>query len=343
MKRSHSSFLADPAAAEGAQGSESPRRPEGPTCAKDLYDWPMKCVNELTKIYGQESLVRNMSAKSGIVMTTTFSGVGSAEIAAGMLCKALRDEGLVEPGFDLHVHSVCDKDPMCRQVLMRHDPTTAPNHVFADVSDFLPDKVKLRMEALLFAAQADIENKRFPNARAHSDAIHARGEKLVRDCLNILENVPIQDQGSCYECKRNCPRFPNASARATCLWLEVAGSPCIPFVKGGAYGNGLAWVHETTIYFLSWARAMREGRPHMILHECVPGFTPETLRKCLNQREDLYQVTTIVFGPEEMGYGVRRQRRYSLCLLKHACSQLEGLCHEKVAKMLFAVPWFQHS
>lgn len=74
-----------------------------------------------------------------------------------------------------------------------------------DAADVLPDRMRLRMEGLLFAAQADIENKSFPNARARSDAIQARGEKLVKDCLSILENVHLQLEGSCYECKRICP------------------------------------------------------------------------------------------------------------------------------------------
>lgn len=102
-----------------AQPQPVPPLWEGPTCAKELYDWPKTFVDELTNLYGREALVTNMSAKSGIVMTAAFSGVGSAEIAAGMICRALREEGLVNPGFDFYVHSVCDRDPMCREVLMR--------------------------------------------------------------------------------------------------------------------------------------------------------------------------------------------------------------------------------
>ena len=226
---------------------------------------------------------------------------------------------------------------------MRHDLGLAADHVFANVDDCLPEHVRARLESLLFAAQSDLADKAFPNARDRSKAIEVRGEKLIKDCLEILATANVVSEGACHACKKMCSKFPDAAMRMVYLWLEVAGSPCIPFIKGGAYGNGLAWLHETTIPFLSWAHAMRVKKPDMILHECVGGFTPETLRKVLNQVEDLYDISSLVFSPNDMGYGVRRDRRYSLCVRKEACERTEKLFDEKLARMLFAAPLFVYS
>eukprot|EP00435_Cladocopium_sp_Y103_P048908 s774_g14.t1 len=341
MKRVHSPTGAALDAASRRQRAESPRLPEGPSAAEELYLWPKRILDQAAKMHGREVLIQNMAAKKGLVMTTTFSGVGSAELAAELLLDALREDGLVQPGFDFHVHSACDKDAMCREVLMHHDPGFAPDHVFAQVDDCLPDHIRARLESLLFAAQSEVVDKTFPTARDRSQAIEVRGQKLIKDCLDILANTNVLSQGACHACKKMCSRFPDAAKRMVYLWLEVAGSPCIPFIKGGAYGTGLAWLHETTISFLSWGRAMRAKKPDMILHECVPGFTPETLQKVLNQHEDLYDITSLVLSPDDMGYAVRRERRYSLCVLKKSCEKTEGLFDENLAQMLFAAPWIR--
>ena len=196
-------------------------------------------------------------------------------------------------------------------------------------------KVRKSMDSLLFAAQSDISGRAFDSARERNKAIAIRGEKLVSDCLQILTSVITQ--ASCHECNRVCNRFPGAEQRSEWLWVEVAGTPCIPFVRGGAYGTGLAWLHETTIPFLGWGCGMRQAMPDMILHECVEGFTESALDKVLNKDQALYNIQSVVFSPDDMGYAVRRVRRYTLCVLKASCSQMEGLHEEKILPMLFAV------
>ena len=113
----------------------------GPSCTKDCFLWPKHVVAKLIGVHGQDVLASNLNAKRGLLLSTTFSGLGSAELAAGMLLESLRDEGIVKPDFELQVYSACDKDPMCRAVLAQHDPATAPHHIFADVDDCFPQTV----------------------------------------------------------------------------------------------------------------------------------------------------------------------------------------------------------
>ena len=110
-----------------------------------------------------------------------------------------------------------------------------------------------------------------------------------------------------------CPRVPNPEDRKGAVWMEVAGSPCIPWCKG-AYGTGLQWLHPVSVPFYIWLHTMRMALPDVICHENVPMFDWTVFEKVLNVDEQRYLIMTHVWSPEQQGCPVKRPRRYTICL-----------------------------
>ena len=67
---------------------------------------------------GTEVLQANM--KGGLVLTSSYSGLGTAEIATGVIYSYLHKAGLADGVPPVVIHSACDSDQTCRDVLLHH-------------------------------------------------------------------------------------------------------------------------------------------------------------------------------------------------------------------------------
>ena len=105
----------------------------------------------------------------------------------------------------------------------------------------------------------------------------------MKSAMAIMSKARIASQLFCVKRQRMCARWLGPKMRASAVWVECAGTPCIAFCKG-AYGTDLGWLHDTSIAFLCWAASLAApgAQPDIIIHECVPGFTPEMLEMTLN-------------------------------------------------------------
>ena len=101
-----------------------------------------------------------------------------------------------------------------------------------------------------------------------------------------------------------------------CIWIEVAGSPCIPWTPT-SYGNSEEWLHvEVTLAYMCWFYGFLNQlfrRPDAILHECVKGFDQETM---FEMAEEKYMAESLIVSPENVGLPVSRERRFGLFTLK---------------------------
>ena len=79
-------------------------------------------------------------------------------------------------------------------------------------------------------------------------------------------------------------------------------------------------------------------KPHVVVHECVPGFDEQILCRYLNAGysswSPLYEVQSVVWNVLHEGFPVSRDRRYTICVLaEYECSsvfQLESRWHDLV-------------
>eukprot|EP00439_Symbiodinium_sp_Y106_P041214 s646_g5.t1 len=297
--------------------------PEGPTCYEDIFLWPQRLLQNLRSCrtddgsFSAQVLQDNLRACGKVVLTTSFSGIGSAEVAASMIAQQLQADSLWPRG-NLQVHSVCEKEPSCRKVLMAHSSPCRADHMFKDIvhsfSAAVEKAIKQKLGALREAAQesaksADVGASRPEVMRPFVEEFHCFAEGL-------LQQTVVQDHLFCEEHLRMCPRVPARDKDK--LWVEVAGTPCVAFCRGGGYGGQLGWLHDTSVLFLAWVAFLRQAQPDVIVHECVEAFDHEVLRRYLNSgcpaNQPLYQVASVDWDVLWQGLPVSRHRRYTVCV-----------------------------
>ena len=79
--------------------------------------------------------------------------------------------------------------------------------------------------------------------------------------VKLLDSEPMNNACHCLVHGRQCNLFPTAEStdHRMLFHIEVAGSPCIAFVRGGAYGTALRWLHEVTVPFYIWLFSVKRS------------------------------------------------------------------------------------
>ena len=85
------------------------------------------------------------------MVTTHFSGVGTAEIACAMVADSLKVRA--------RIFSSADIDKTCQKVLLQHDGLTAPQHVFTDVVQSIPKETDQQLRDLLRSMRSPFEKQ----------------------------------------------------------------------------------------------------------------------------------------------------------------------------------------
>eukprot|EP00971_Amphidinium_carterae_P008094 160240-Amphidinium_carterae.1 len=105
----------------------------GPLDASDLHKWPLELLERLPDA-SKTSLRSNVCTRQ-IVVSSSYSGIGSAELGAQMVFQALKAELDVEA----HVthYSACEKNPACVEVLRAC--AKPPEHIFTDLEGYVSE------------------------------------------------------------------------------------------------------------------------------------------------------------------------------------------------------------
>jgi hypothetical protein len=88
------------------------------------------------------------------------------------------------------------------------------------------------------------------------------------------------------------------------LTLHVAGTTCTDWSRRGQRA-GLAG--KSTRPFYIWVHERLRRREHIIIQECTEDFPESLLHEALGQ---YYEIYTILLGPDDLGWPVRRPRKY---------------------------------
>ena len=320
----------------------------GPASYEELFAWPKRFLRKLSEFVSNEDqpgvssgevFRHHLCSIRRLVLTTSFSGVGSAEVAASMISHELQAEGVWHRDA-LQVHSACELRDSCRKVLMAHGKPSGANHVFKDIvrgfSDHVERKIRQKLASLRKTFSESTENE--PQDRVARRQVH---EQMVAEfhCFaeHILQEEEVQLHFFCEHHRRMCPRVPCREPGD--IWVEAAGSPCISFCKGGGYGTQLGWLHDTSLPFLAWVSFLRKGRPDVVVHECVDGFEPHVLCRYLNcgcpPDKPLCTMESVSWNILWEGFTVSRHRRYTLCVLTQHCPAHLSF-QEVVERLLFA-------
>ena len=118
----------------------SRKQEQGPTSYEEIYNFGERLVESFMAQTqakwsrasdSDEPEFMNMLRDSIIYVTSSYSGIGSAEWSCNFLRRAIRSKLGIDVQFV--VYSACDSDNECRKVLLAHrDPA---QHIFTDLLD----------------------------------------------------------------------------------------------------------------------------------------------------------------------------------------------------------------
>lgn len=118
--------------------------------------------------------------------------------------------------------------------------------------------------------------------------------------------------------------------------IHIAGTPCADF---SVKGNQMAELGPTFVLFLCWCAQRLLLQESILIQENVHQFKVELLFRMLGK---LYHVDTsesVTFGPQELGWGVQRQRRWTVP--RHKYKTRAWRCPFNIFASLFvSQPWF---
>ena len=96
-----------------------------------LLRWPALLVQALVSVLTVGELHRSLLVFSDLRLTSHFTGIGTAEVAAQMLSSAVNDA--LESNLEWVHLSCCEKDPTCRQILLRRPGLGC---IFDDIAEY---------------------------------------------------------------------------------------------------------------------------------------------------------------------------------------------------------------
>lgn len=314
MKRKASSFLSDGSDADALRHHLEElietSTELGPKDCEELYLWPEQFSRRLRSVLPSAVVDNALATIQGVRVTTHFSGVGTPELALRMLELSLQKCGVWPSGRQVSFHSACDSDRRCQQVLQAHDIHSRPLHLFTDVLQAVPEEVVHALQTKLRSLQEAFQSCRAARPEERNNKRVELEKEMRTYAMDLLGQASFKTDMQCLIHGASCAHFPAKGG----IHVEVAGSPCVPFVKGGAYGTSMSWLHDVTVPFYVWIHAVKRASPALVVHECVPGFDVQHLEHALNHPVPCYVVQSLVWSPEDEGIPVRRERRYTLCI-----------------------------
>ena len=209
---------------------------KGPQTLSEMAHWAGRFVAQVdiadTKAIGEAVQTMNW------VMTSSFSGSGSAEIAAHCLLKAIRESiGPEASQPRIAMRRVCDIAPHTHPVL---------SHVLQEDACVLTDIMD------------------WPQSLRGVD-LHQR----VAPTLEFKEKVKCLKHGHCILVPTT-HRGPKARA----LHIEIGGPPCPPWSRMGKRRRESDRRHAP---HQVWIAYLRKRRPHVIVIEEVDSYDPEII------------------------------------------------------------------
>lgn len=268
------------------------------------------------------------AAKHKVIMSTDYSGTGTAEVASCMIDEAFVSFCLTEKGASglpppppiFQHYRACDIDPTCRRTLKGQ-----AKHVMVNIMDRVEgvDDQYVKKELEHSASLLDADRKKLA-AEGSSKGELARcsrqhGRRFADMVWQHVGQSKAQPRAPCRSCGQDCLVHPPPADRDSSTYVVVMGNTCLPW---SAMGSRKGWLHDATLPYMVALRDAVLGGAVVIIKECSPDFDWEWSACVLN---NLYCVMSVVFSPLHLGLPVRRSRRYTICIRRDSIT--------------FSIPW----
>eukprot|EP00971_Amphidinium_carterae_P351652 6492212-Amphidinium_carterae.3 len=281
--------------------------PVGPDNAEALMRWP--CFDFEAAADAGVPMLENLGKwlQRGISLSTSYSGIGSAEIAAEMVQVGAASRGLFDAdtmqGFDF-VEAVDNKAAARAALLSRSGKGSGPRHVFGDINERVPMDFRQMLDGMGCDADAVEEKQRlFDDMKTLFKAAEETG-KLFRKGRKRY----------CFRHRKECCLLDEPQHEdATCskLRVHIAGATCKDYSRRNIHGQGVLGPSGRVL--LTWLYERRHSQEDIVLLENVPSFTTSVVTDMMGATHDV--AASLTLGPECLGWWCQRQRLF-LCLVK---------------------------
>jgi hypothetical protein len=254
-----------------------PVRPDefaGPKSFKDIFEFANVLVEKFLQedtLPGSRPRLASEMHQKRIVLTSSYSGIGSAEWAVHFVKHALAKVAGIE--IEVLFWSACDRDAVCRNVLKNHKQH--PLHIFTDLRDRIPPQAYEDLEGLYTQHRQRLDDGQYATIVEKQAACRIIGDEFFEAACTLLDNSDLKvTQARCTICNAQCPLVPPLQEHD--IWIEVGGNTCTPW---SVNGKREGWLDYNGLPSLAWTFWCKGARPHFILNECTPRWPGETVWK----------------------------------------------------------------
>ena len=240
-------------------------------------------------------------AEAGFIVSTDYSGKQSPEFVMLFLEAAWRQAGFKIPSQLWRFYRACDKAAICQKIMALNGIS---EHIFVDISDRLPPE-QLQIIENLEPAKGSVPDAALAGYTRMQEHLLANldicfPEDSVAPCLKHPGRRCRLSEAPDAQCR--------SGGRCAPLSLHVAGAMCTPW---SAMGSGRGLGDPATRAWHIWSCERVSKQEDIIFLEEADIFPSELFADLVIKTHDC---KVIVFGPEMLGWPIRRNRTLMWCL-----------------------------
>ena len=296
--------------------------PPGPGSLDEAFGWPIDFLSEIIGHADNKVLRLRDRLRAGIALRTWYSGMDCPHLGLLSLESALLDRN-PDMSFRIVNEHACDIGETQRRVLLSYAEPHRARHVFGDILERVPIRVRSELE----------EAERIANARyerlhsAGTDANVAKdicGKQLFDMLWGIMEeaDLPFVGTAYCFRHDKACPLLEEIDTQGM-LQLAIAGVTCVDVYSFGSRKNLLG---KSIIPWIVWAFERRKHLEHIIIQECNPLFPLAIFERALGATHHIHHV---VLAPTQFGWPHQGSRGWSVAVRREKCTLT---CHLSIGE-----------
>ena len=334
------------ASAEG-QSIRAESLESGPSSLRGLFQWPSHVIGTLSPT---EASQLDAVIQDTLCIYSDYSGMDTYRHALVQIQMAYdRVRPGTWPATSMRFARVCDKEEVPQQILMAaaHELGGGNSCVFGDICHRLgPEAARLYTAAepsddadpmmKVAGYQAMLEWFIDNRAWAYADSVpclvhrklcpvHPANAQLSHTASGTRKTMSSSTHGGCagnvHKRRRLFDEVEDVieeEASTKPIYINTSGMTCVGWSSvrahsAGSVGGGGGHTHESEKVNHTWLcerlRFAELGLEHIFFGECVVGYPVNKIRKVLHRT---HEVITIIFGPEHLGWPVKRPRM--LCM-----------------------------
>ena len=281
--------------------------------------WPEQVITDLARKGLWEKISRSL--QQGCVLTTDYSGIGTAEEAARCLsiaaARKAHGEGKVDYAAPLLCQRAGDKEADCRRMLLEREHVLkhGPSCVHGDIGERCDREIWETLHESVRRLKAS------EVLRLETDPA-----KFAKYCFaKVMKQDLVGVKAHCFRHGKMCsvcrPRSgTDAADSEKDVWkIHLAGFNCFDW---SAMGGKNGWFGWSTPAFAQWlAERLQFDEDDCILCENTPFFDLQTLAELTAER---WHMQVISVSPKLFGIPVERKRIY-IILLRKGKVRFQGL------------------